>query len=288
MQGKWLKLFLATLALLLVVADGMAQIRRGRWVQSNTVMAEQIPAPTATADGTQPAQPTQPTTVSSGSYVIQEPVYNTRRGLFGRRAARTSFYSEPMYVSQTPTYVAQGQPIQGQPVVQGQPVQGQPVQQPGVVQQPMTTNQPVVTTGTYYYQEPVYRGRFGRRRVAYDNGFYNSSPIYQPVAGTTPIQGRQAFYGPQGGNNSGWLDIRVPAGTVEVFINDVRTTQPGTNRLFITPALDPQKDNVYEIKAKWTGQNGQPIEKSKEIKIQPGQRVVIDFNALDSNTPPTP
>src|SRR5262249_51417706 len=156
------------------------------------------------ADGTQPAQPTK---VASSSNVVMEPVYATRRDM---RRGRVSYY-EPVQVTQ----VSQVQPVQ------------QPIQ-PAVAQQPTTTNQPVVTSGTYY-QEPVYRGRFGRRRIVYD------TPIYQPVSGTTTVQGRQAFYGPQGGS-SGWLDIRVPAGAAEVFINDVRTTQPGTNRLFITPA----------------------------------------------------
>jgi uncharacterized protein (TIGR03000 family) len=260
MQGKWLKLsLLAGLAVLLVVADGSAQIfRRGRFVQNNVVPAEQIPAPSVAADGTQPAQPT---TVSQSNNVTMEPVYATRRDM---RRGRVSYYQ--------PVVLAQQQPAQ--PVAQGQPAQPA---QPATVQQPTTTSQPVASTGTYYYQEPVYRGRFfGRRRMAY----YDS---YQPVSGTM-VNGRQAFYGPQAGVQQGWLDIRVPASTAQVLINDVPTNVQGTNRLFITPALDPQRENLYEIKAKWT-QNGQPIEKSKEIKIQPGQRVVIDFNVQNGNTP---
>jgi uncharacterized protein (TIGR03000 family) len=261
MQGKWLKLsLLAGLAVLLVVADGSAQIfRRSRFVQDNVVPAEQIPAPTVAADGTQPAQPT---TVSQSNNVIMEPIYRTRRDM---RLGRVSYYQ--------PVVLSQQQPVQ--PVAQGQPAQPiQPAQPATVQQQPTTTNQPVVTTGTYY-QEPVYRGRRGRRFVYSDN--------YQPVSGTM-VNGRQAFYGPQAGVQQGWLDIRVPASAAQVLINDVPTNVQGLSRLFITPALDPQRENIYEIKAKWT-QNGQQVEKSKEIKIQPGQRVVIDFNAQDGNTP---
>jgi uncharacterized protein (TIGR03000 family) len=261
MQGKWLKLsLLAGLAVLLVVADGNAQIfRRGRYVRTDTVMAEQIPAPSVAADGTQPAQPT---TVSQSNNVIMEPVYATRRDM---RRGRVSYY-QPVVLSQQPP---------AQPVAQGQPAQPIQPAQPATVQQQPTTNQPVVTTGTYY-QEPVYRGRRGRRFVYSDN-------IYQPVSGTTTTS-RPAFYGPQAGVQQGWLDIRVPASTAQVLINDVPTNVQGMNRLFITPALDPQRENLYEIKAKWT-QNGQQVEKSKEIKIQPGQRVVIDFNAQNGNTP---
>jgi uncharacterized protein (TIGR03000 family) len=114
------------------------------------------------------------------------------------------------------------------------------------------------------------RGIFGRRT--------SQRIIDQPTApgvATTQPGTRQAFY-PAGGQ-VGYIEVRVPVANAEVIVNDARTTQQGVSRLFVTPALDPQRENIYVVKAKFTGKDGNPIEQTKEVKVPAGGRIVVDF-----------
>jgi uncharacterized protein (TIGR03000 family) len=73
-----------------------------------------------------------------------------------------------------------------------------------------------------------------------------------------------------------WVTVRVPAANAEVFINGDKTDQTGTTREFISPALD--KADKYQITARWM-QNGQQVERKKEVRVEPGRRSMVDFVA---------
>jgi uncharacterized protein (TIGR03000 family) len=214
-----------------------------------TQVAMQQPQPAA--QPVQPAaQPAQPATVST-MQPIQGQWVTQRRGLLGRRNAQVW--------EQTPvTQVVQG-PQQPQPGAQPMPAGAEVAPMPSVVQG--STQQQVVTER---------RGILGRRT--------SQRIVDQPVSGVATTQqgtSRQAFY-PAGGQ-VGYIEVRVPVANAEVIVNDARTTTQGTSRLFVTPVLDPQRENLYIVKAKFTGRDGNPIEQTKEIKVPAGQRITVDF-----------
>jgi uncharacterized protein (TIGR03000 family) len=177
-----------------------------------------------------------------------------RRGLFGRRVVpvQTVAFAQPQ---------PQGQPVAGQ----GQPVQNENRQ---IVGQPGSTT---VSQGTVTYYER--RGLFGRRRV----------PVQAAVStnGQTPIQpaSRRAFY-LEPGSASVLLNVRVPANNAEILVDGQRTTQTGTQRQFISPPLAPGFEYTYTVEARWQ-ENGQQMNKTRKVSVQPGREVVVDFSQPD-------
>ena len=80
--------------------------------------------------------------------------------------------------------------------------------------------------------------------------------------------------------------VKVPAGAT-VSIGDFPTTQTGTERQFITPALAPGKNYFYILKASWT-ENGQPKSETREVLVKAGARVLADFTAPVAKAGPPP
>ncbi|OAI46240.1 hypothetical protein AYO44_11720 [Planctomycetaceae bacterium SCGC AG-212-F19] len=264
-------LLVAALAVVVLVGDSMAGPlglfgRRNRDNNNGSApMTYSTPVAQAPVDGqpAQPAQPVaqpaQPTTTTAQPITTQGQYSTQRRGLFGRRTAQVW---EP-----TVTQVAMQQPQAQQPQPGAQPM-------PAAEVAPMPSAVP--TAGIAPTTQPQVvterRGILGRRT--------SQRIIDQPapgVATTQPGTSRQAFY-PAGGQ-VGYIEVRVPVANAEVIVNDARTTQQGISRLFVTPVLDPQRENLYVVKAKFTGRDGNPIEQTKEVKVPAGQRITVDFSA---------
>jgi uncharacterized protein (TIGR03000 family) len=228
---------------------GLLGRRRG---SSSGSMVIAQPVSTTTVASAQPAEQMpapQGSTVSQQQQIIYQPV-SYSRGLFGRR---TQTEWVPVVVNQ--------------PVAGAQPIQ--PVEAPATVAQTTATYQPI-----YQPTTTTSRGLFGRRgRTVSNNVPIQSIPV---TTASTIGTGRQAFYGPAG--QQSYLDVRLPAvaANAEVLVNDAPTRQTGASRLFITPGLDSQKENIYVVKAKWM-ENGQPVEQTREIKVPPGRTIVVDF-----------
>lgn len=254
--------------------------------------------PTATVATTQPTTIYQPVSNNSSS--------SSRRGgrLFGRRNGGGGTYSEPMTMIQpasttivanapatermpapsvasgtTTTTASTTSTISYQPVTYSRGLMGR---RSYTVWEPVTMIQPVATApasaesatviAPIYSTQPTYTssgrtGLFGRRRGGSEMPV--SSVVTTPGATT-----RQAFYGP--GAQTALIDVRLPIATAEIFFNGTRTNQTGISRLFVTPALDPQKDNTYEVKAKWI-ENGEQKERTETVKVPAGGRVLVDF-----------
>ena len=203
-----------------------------------------------------------------------------RPGLFGRWRNQ----SEPYYNNQSQYQYQPVQQVQGvqQPVQQVQGAQPMPAAQPQpVVQQPVV-QQPVVQQQTAPQYTTTRRGLFGRRTQQ-----VVQTPVQQtaPATGTTttPNDNRQSFYPAPAGTQS-FIEVRLPVADAQVNFNGTATTQSGNNRLFVTPALEAQRDNVYQVTARWTV-NGAPVEQQREIKVAPGSRVVVDFTQAQAQQP---
>jgi uncharacterized protein (TIGR03000 family) len=73
-----------------------------------------------------------------------------------------------------------------------------------------------------------------------------------------------------------FVTVRVPSADAEVWFDDHRTQQAGLERVFESPALQAGKYS-YHVRAKWR-QNGKDMEQTRTVQVQPGQRVMVDFN----------
>jgi len=265
MQWKWLvktKLLLAGLVLIVLVGDSMARPgdrRRNRRNQSQQGTMQPMYY-TSTEQAAATTQPAASATTTSPQVVMMDNQSGSqrRRGVFGRRSNRQqNMQGMPMQ-----------QVVTTQPVAGTEPVAGaQP--QPGAEAAPMPA--PVATATQGNQATTQRRGLFGRRngqRMVADQA---------PVATISgqPATTRQSFYIPNG--QSGYIDVRVPVPGAEILFNGARTSQQGINRLYVTPALDPQRDNEYEIEARWTDQAGAPQKQTRTVKVPAGGRIVVDF-----------
>jgi uncharacterized protein (TIGR03000 family) len=70
--------------------------------------------------------------------------------------------------------------------------------------------------------------------------------------------------------------VWVPA-DAEVWVDGAKTTSTGEGRLFVSPPLDPGVRHTYEIRARWTGSDGQPVDQTQIVGVFAGDRAVVRF-----------
>jgi uncharacterized protein (TIGR03000 family) len=73
------------------------------------------------------------------------------------------------------------------------------------------------------------------------------------------------------------LLVRVPEGA-EVWLEGVKTTQGGTDRLFASPPLPPDVVHVYEVRARWT-EDGRAAEQTQQVLVSGGRVAEVRFPA---------
>ncbi|HJZ56814.1 MAG TPA: TIGR03000 domain-containing protein [Gemmataceae bacterium] len=72
------------------------------------------------------------------------------------------------------------------------------------------------------------------------------------------------------------LSVRVPQPAAEVFVDGMKMTQSGTDRLYESPPLEAGKEYQYELTARWV-QGGVSVEQKKVVTGKPGEVVRVDF-----------
>ncbi len=95
---------------------------------------------------------------------------------------------------------------------------------------------------------------------------YPPNPVGQGL--TTPTA-------PAGADQVVHFNIRVPA-DAEVWFDDVKTSQTGSAREFISPPLAPGREYSYEIQARWKEQ-GREVSQRRRVTVKAGQRMSIAF-----------
>jgi len=133
--------------------------------------------------------------------------------------------------------------------------------------------------GYYGYGNSGYYGGLGY----YGNRGYYSSPgyyyggtpnyYYSDTVTVPPPEYRQAFYSDP---NSAAITVVVPTPDAQVWFDDSATAQRGMQRTFHTPSL--QQGGTYTIRAVWT-ENGRTVDRQRQIRVQPGQSVTVDFRS---------
>jgi uncharacterized protein (TIGR03000 family) len=103
---------------------------------------------------------------------------------------------------------------------------------------------------------------------------YNENPLNWPVYPRLP--GSQ----PAGLPAQAGIRVLVPA-DAEVFFDGEPTTQKGTQRLFLTPALQAGKKYHYDVLARWK-ENGKAVERAHKVEVSGGATVRVDFRTPSS------
>jgi uncharacterized protein (TIGR03000 family) len=140
-----------------------------------------------------------------------------------------------------------------------------------------------------YAGVPGYRGYYSYREPYYSTGSYvtpstwdTNNPQYSVDART--MNTYRSFYSPEQDSNQTTIRVLVPDPNAKVTFDDSTTQQMGTDRLFITPQLDPNKTYSYTVKATWM-ENGKEVTRSQEAKVQPGRQVTVDFRTATGDQP---
>src|SRR5438132_9574311 len=81
------------------------------------------------------------------------------------------------------------------------------------------------------------------------------------------------------------ITIIVPP-DAEVFFDGTPTTQKGSERRFTSPLLEVGKKYEYAIRARWT-QNGSAVERTRNVSVNGGADVRVDFLTLRSENKQT-
>ncbi len=76
------------------------------------------------------------------------------------------------------------------------------------------------------------------------------------------------------------LSVKVPQPATEVFVDGVKTTQTGIDRLFESPVLAAGQEFKYEVTARWL-ERGVLHELKKTATGVPGEVVRLDFTAAE-------
>jgi len=155
--------------------------------------------------------------------------------------------------------------------------------------------------GGYRGYYPGYRGYYGYRGYGYYPGLYAAGlalayagypyyygGYYGPSAYGTPDPYTSLYYSPPAvqpyippalarnvNPKSVTVDVRVPPDAT-IWFGDSKTSQTGSTRTFISPPLEPGKVFAYDIHAQWT-EGDKVVNRTKEVKVQAGQRVEVNF-----------
>jgi uncharacterized protein (TIGR03000 family) len=78
------------------------------------------------------------------------------------------------------------------------------------------------------------------------------------------------------------LCVRVPA-EAEVWVDDHKTSQKGTIRFLVTPALQADRDQVYRLRVRWL-ERDQAVERVRTVHVQPGDRLILEMRSRVERT----
>jgi uncharacterized protein (TIGR03000 family) len=78
-----------------------------------------------------------------------------------------------------------------------------------------------------------------------------------------------------------FIRVRVPA-NAEIWFEGDKTNQTGTERNFVSPALETDKSFTYDIRARWTDGGGKVVDKTQKVNVEAGRRSTVDFVSTDA------
>ena len=73
--------------------------------------------------------------------------------------------------------------------------------------------------------------------------------------------------------------ISLPTAEAQLWIEGEEMSGQGSSRLFVSPPLEPGKYTYY-FRSRWS-ENGKTVDRTKKVKVQPGDRISVDFRDED-------
>jgi uncharacterized protein (TIGR03000 family) len=138
--------------------------------------------------------------------------------------------------------------------------------------------------GNYGWYSPGYYGGYYNYGYPYSSYDYSYSPNYYGfdnsyVPDYSGDYNAPSYYSPDvqpsAPDNRAHLRVRVPA-DAQLWFEDHATSQTGSVRTFTSPELTPGHTYTYDLRARWR-QGGQDVTQTRQVVVQPGQRVSVDF-----------
>jgi uncharacterized protein (TIGR03000 family) len=117
----------------------------------------------------------------------------------------------------------------------------------------------------YYYDSDAY-GYAGPR-------VYNYLPQYS--GDYEPIYARDEFNSWEHADQRVMARIILPDPKAQLWIEGQEMDSGGATRSFVSPPLETGK-YTYTFRARWS-QGGQTAEQTKAVRVQPGDRITVDF-----------
>jgi uncharacterized protein (TIGR03000 family) len=139
--------------------------------------------------------------------------------------------------------------------------------------------------GYSYYPGTTYS--YPTTSYYYPRSTYYPSSAYYPYYGTNLITDNpaststsQSFYPPQENANEqvAYVRVEVPQDADVIFEGQrtEKTQQGGSDRLFVTPPLQKDRNYYYDVKARWMD-NGKEVERTRRVNVHAGDNAVVNF-----------
>jgi uncharacterized protein (TIGR03000 family) len=135
----------------------------------------------------------------------------------------------------------------------------------------------------YFYHSP----RYSYLTSPYYNGpllnqYYDNTNPPTTTLRTGPLVRRDATlstsptYGSLVDSSQVRLVIRVPEENARVWLEEQPTQQRGTERVFLSPSLEPGQPYLYTVRASWM-ENGTEVNRVQKVRVEPGRQFVVNF-----------
>lgn len=81
------------------------------------------------------------------------------------------------------------------------------------------------------------------------------------------------------------IRLLLPVANASVMVDDIQTRQTGTERIFVSPPLQPDRGYAYTIKATWEPNNYAKITRTRKVSVKAGQEVEVDLRQPNEQEP---
>jgi uncharacterized protein (TIGR03000 family) len=144
---------------------------------------------------------------------------------------------------------------------------------------------PNYTGSGYYGSYPTWSGSYPTYSYSsLPRSYFNPSTTYSYAnpSDTGSYYSYGAAPSPQV-SDTALVNIRLPDANAEVWVEGQQTRQRGTWREYISPPLNPDKNYVYDIRARWT-ENGKEVERTRTVPVQANGVATVDFTAPENKS----